>query len=212
MGMNTHLFRQSFPSHEPCGSPQPRLLRFCPARALGLLLALSLALLPAEASAQKLSLSTNLVDYANFGTLNLDISYAVSRNWSVMAGAKYNPFSFRGGQLINRQRTFSLGARWWPWHIYSGFWLSGKAQYMEFGSGGIFSPKTSEGDAYGMGLGGGYSHMLGRHINLEAGLGFWGGFRKAAVYDCPVCGTTREQSRKAFIMPNDIILSVAYVF
>ena len=94
---------------------------------------LSLFLLSAgiPAGAQKFSVATNLADYANFGTLNLDVSYAISRNWSVMAGAKYNPFSFRGGELLNKQRTFSLGARWWPWHIYSGFWVSSKAQYME---------------------------------------------------------------------------------
>lgn len=164
------------------------------------------------ARAQKFSVATNLADYANFGTLNLDVSYALSRNWSVMAGAKYNPFSFQDGEVLNKQRTFSLGARWWPWHIYSGFWVSSKAQYMEYGSGGIRSRQTQEGDAYGLGFGGGYSYMLGSHWNVEAGLGFWGGYRTYALYDCPRCGTTREQGGRAFIMPNDIILSIAYVF
>ena len=179
-----------------------------------LALALSLFLWSSQnpARAQKFSVATNLVDYANLGTLNVDVSYALSRNWSVTAGAKYNPFSYHAGELLNKQRTFSLGARWWPWHIYSGFWLSSKAQYMEFRRGGFESRQTQEGDAYGLGIGGGYSYMLGKHINVEAGLGFWGGYRTYSVYDCPRCGTTREQGGRAFIMPNDIILSVAYVF
>ena len=177
-----------------------------------LCLLLATFLLTPAVSAQKLSLSTNLVDYANFGTLNLDVSYALSRHWSVMAGAKYNPFSFKDGQVLNKQRTFFLGGRWWPWHIYSGFWVSGKAQYREFGSGGIFSPETSEGDAYGLGIGGGYSYMVGRHLNLEAGLGVWGGLQKYTVYDCPVCGGVKGKGQKTFILPNDIILSIAYVF
>lgn len=176
-------------------------------------LLLLLALLcPQRAGAQQFALATNLADYANMGTLNLDFSYAPARNWTLTAGVKYNPFSFNGGTLQNKQRTFSLGARWWPWHIYSGFWIASKLQYMEYSHGGFRSPRTDEGDAYGLGFGGGYSYMLGRHLNLEAGLGFWGGFRKYTVYDCPQCGATRGRGGKMFILPNDIILSVAYVF
>lgn len=174
--------------------------------------ALLLSLAVVSARAQRFSVATNLADYANFCTLNLDVSYALSRHWSLTAGAKYNPFSYRSGELINKQRTFSLGARWWPWHIYSGFWIASKAQYMEYSHGGIRSPQTQEGDAYGLGLAGGYSYMLGPHLNVEAGLGFWGGWRKYTVYACPRCGTTRERGSRAFIMPNDIVISIAYVF
>ena len=40
--------------------------------------------------AQKASLSTDLLGYANFVTMNLDASYPVSRHWSINAGVKYN--------------------------------------------------------------------------------------------------------------------------
>ncbi len=177
-----------------------------------IVVALLLSLTGVPAVAQRFSVATNLADYANFCTLNLDVSYALSQHWSLTAGAKYNPFSFRSGEVLNKQRTFSLGARWWPWHSYSGLWLSSKAQYMEYSNGGIRSPQTQEGDAYGLGLSGGYSYMLTPHLNVEAGLGFWGGYRKYTVYACPQCGTTKERGSRAFIMPNDIILSIAYVF
>lgn len=163
-------------------------------------------------SAQKFSIATNLLDYANLGTLNLDFSYALSQHWSVVASAKYNPFIFKNGLMQNRQRCFAVGGRWWSWHTFSGFWLSSKMQYQEFNVGGIRSPQTREGDSYGVSLSGGYSYMIGRHFNIEAGLGLWGGWQKYVVYDCPRCGATREKGDKFFVLPNDIIISIAYVF
>ena len=49
------------------------------------------ALTCTEAIAQKISVSTDLLGYANLGTLNLDASYALSRRWSLVAGVIYNP-------------------------------------------------------------------------------------------------------------------------
>ena len=51
--------------------------------------------LPSQA--QKFSLSTNLLDYACLGTMNVDVSYSVSRRWTVLAGVRYNPFTFNAG-------------------------------------------------------------------------------------------------------------------
>ena len=44
--------------------------------------------LPAGARAQELAVSTNVVDYANLGTLNLEASYGFDRHWTVNAGLK----------------------------------------------------------------------------------------------------------------------------
>ena len=167
------------------------------------------------AYAQRFALSTNALDYANLGTLNADFSYALSQHWSIGAGAKYNPFSYKnseGDEFQNRQRSFALGARWWPWHIWSGWWMAGKLQYREYNSGGIKSQTTEEGDSYGGGLSLGYSYMLGTHINVEVGVGAWAGVRNYTVYACPTCGMTEDKGTKAFILPNDLLLSVSYVF
>ena len=48
-----------------------------------------------NSGAQKVSLSTNLLDYAALGTMNVDVSYAFSRHWSATAGVRYNPFTFK---------------------------------------------------------------------------------------------------------------------
>ena len=42
--------------------------------------------------AQKLSLSTNLVEWGNYGTINLDGGMSVSQHFSLLAGVKYNPW------------------------------------------------------------------------------------------------------------------------
>ena len=162
------------------------------------------------------SVSTNLLDYARLATFNLDGSYALSRHWSLSAGARYNPFTFREGeprkQFQYRQRSYSLGVRWWPWHTWSGWWLSGKVRYQEYNIGGIVSSRTEEGDRGGVGLYAGYSHMLTQHLNLEFGLGMWGGMSWYKIYSCPSCGLTLENGRKWFARPDDVMMSLVYVF
>ena len=129
--------------------------------------------------AQKISVSTNLLGYSALGTMNADVSYSLSRRWSLTAGAVYNPFTFRKGdpdrQFQIRQQSYSLGARIWPWHALSGWWFASKVRYQEYNMGGLVSRQTSEGDRVGMGLYSGYTLMLSKHVNMEFGLGFWGG-------------------------------------
>lgn len=169
-----------------------------------------------KSEAQTVSLSTNLLDYACLGTLNADVSYSLSRKWSVTAGARYNPFTFRKGdpdkQFQLRQQSYSLGARLWPWHTWSGWWFAGKLRYQEYNSGGIRSLETREGDRFGAGLYAGYTYMLTSHLNIEFGLGLWSGLDVYRCYSCPVCGVTLESGKTHFILPDDIMISLAYVF
>lgn len=168
-----------------------------------------------RASAQELCLSTNVLGYINLGTLNMEASYGMSRHWSLNAGVKYNPFSFdtqKKGNIRNKQQAYALGTRYWPWHIYSGWWVSGKIQFQEYNTGGIVSPITSEGNRYGGGIGGGYTYMLNTHLNLEIGLGVWSGYEAFVKYECPVCGSVVDKGEKIFVQPSDLILSLSYVF
>lgn len=174
-----------------------------------LMLAAGLAL-----AGQEVSLSTNLADYAALGTMNMEATYGFARHWSVNAGVKYNPFSFGEGENAKqlRQRAVSAGARFWPWHIYSGWWMGAKVQYQEFNEGGLVSPETSEGDRYGGGLAAGYSRMLGKHFNLDLGLGMWAGYSVYTTYACQVCGRKVDSGSRFFVLPNDVILGINYIF
>lgn len=175
---------------------------------------ISIASLPSYA--QKLSFSTNLLDYACLGTLNADVSYSVSRRWSIMAGVRYNPFTFREDkpqdQFQLRQQSYAAGARLWPWHTMSGWWFAGKLRYQEYNYGGIFSSESEEGDRFGAGLYSGYTYMLTRHLNLEFGAGLWSGISFYRRYSCQKCGRTIGHGRKYFLLPDDLMISLAYVF
>lgn len=178
-------------------------------------LALALMLCSSSAFAQKLQLSTNAVGWASLGTVNMQLDYAVGKEWTVGMDMRYNPFSYPKGEesrMQLKQRSVAAMARWWPWHVYSGWWVAGKLKWQEYNMGGLVSEKTEEGNRFGAGVTAGYTLMLAEHWNLEFGAGLWGGYKKYSVYACPVCGLRLEEGGKTFIMPNDFMLSVAYVF
>ena len=165
-----------------------------------------------ESVAGKGSISTNVVGYANLLTLNAEGSVPVSRRWTVNAGLKYNPFAFGKEKFRNKQQAYYAGMRYWPWHSYSGWWMSGKIQYQEFNAGGLGRAETSEGDRVGLGLGAGFAYMVGKHFNVEFGASLWGGMEWFTTYSCPVCGDLELSGRKIFILPCDVIIAISYIF
>ena len=181
-----------------------------------IIITLLLIALPIFCSAQDWSVSTNAMDYVSLGTLNAEVSMATGRHISINASARINPWTFHKGdpskQMQNRQQTYAVGIRYWPWHIYSGWWMSGMAQYQEYNRGGIISATTEEGDAYGLSIGAGYSLMLHEHWNLDFGLSLWGGQKTFVTYACPSCGKITEKGAKWFFLPNDLRVSIAYIF
>lgn len=167
-------------------------------------------------SGQEWALSSNIAQLADLGSLNADLSYGFARHWSVSVGGRYNPFSFaeeqQGNVLQHKQRTAVASVRFWPWHIYSGWWLSSGVKLMEFNRSDSGTPESMQGDRYGGGLGAGYTYMLGKHFNIELGMGLWGGYERYAVYSCAVCGRKISQGEARFLKPDDLILSLSYVF
>ena len=179
-----------------------------------IILSLCLVLLPLLSHAQQFSLSTNAADWANLGTVNVEASVAVARHWSINIAGRYNPWTFgkEGDRVQNRVRGASAGVRWWPWNVYSGWWVGTRAQWEEYNRGGIRSPRTEEGDAYGAALSAGYSLMLHPNINIEFGAGFWGGWHRYRVYSCPTCGKIENEGSGAFILPSDLLVSIVLTF
>ena len=179
----------------------------------------------AAAMAQTWAVAANAADMTELGTIGMEGSAAVSQHWSIHAGAKFNPWTFakkdtfnglfsepNPDQKQNRKQTYAVGARWWPWNVYSGWWVGGKAQYQEYNRGGIITKTAEEGDAFGAALAGGYSLMLKEHWNLDFGFGLWGGWTKYTTYACPSCGQVVDEGQKWFILPNELILSFVYIF
>ncbi len=169
-----------------------------------MLVVLRIGAAPLAAQEKRVAVSTNLTEYVSGGTLNMDASIGVSEHWSVGAGVRYNPYS-----PDSRQRSFTLGTRYWPWYLYAGWWLSADAAYQEFSQRGDY---LREGDRYGASFLIGYSRILNKHFNLDAGWGFWGGYESYKVYGCETCSRIREKGENYFLKPNRIILSISYIF
>ena len=188
------------------------------ALAIGLLLSASL-------SAQEFSLSTNILDWANFGTANIQAGISFSRHFTLHAGARYNNWDFgsveKGNAFQNRARTAMLGLRYWPWNVYSSWWCGVRAQVEEYNRGGMFGKmKTEEGTAAGLGVAFGYSRMITDHWNIDFGLGIWGGTARYSQYRCPRCGrllssedgTPVKDVSKWFVLPSgETQISITYV-
>lgn len=167
-----------------------------------------------ETRANKVAIGTNGIGWLNLGTANMDIGVSVHRYWSVHLSGKYNPYywNISGHSFQNKQITASAGVRYWPWYVFSGWHYEAALQYSQYNRGGILSPKTEEGDAYGLSLYGGYALMLNKWLNLEFGLGAWAGLTHYKTYASPRCGKLIEKGNKFFILPNDINVSVTFTF
>lgn len=180
-----------------------------------------------DAHAQRLSVSSNVLELANLGTLNAEAGVAVGRHFSIHAQARVNPWVFREGsaenritdpagveekQFQNKKQAYDLSLRFWPWYVYSGWWFSLRAQYMEYDYGGILNTARQAGDSYGGGLSVGYSYILFKNLNLDFGMGVWGGYRQYGRYLCTNCGKEIESGNTWFIVPDDIRLSLVLVF
>lgn len=163
----------------------------------------------------RFSIGQNFADYILLGTLNLDGQISFWRNWSVMLGARYNNWTWRPAtalQFEKRQRTFYAGVRWWPWYSYSGWFVGGKFQYQEYNRGGIFTRKTEEGDALGVSIGGGYDIHIFSWLNLEFAGYLWAGGTKYVTYACPYCGKRIDEGKKFFVLPDEVRISLQFIF
>ena len=181
-----------------------------------IIITLLLAVLPVLGRAQNWSVSTNVLDYVSLGTMNAEVSAGVGRRVTIEASARVNPWTFHKGdpsrQMQNRHQTYAAGVRYWPWHIYSGWWISAALQYQEYNRGGIISQRTEEGDAYGLSPGAGYSLMLHEKLNFDFGFSFWTGQKTYITYACPSCGRIIDKGSKWFIMPNEVRVAIQYIF
>ena len=161
------------------------------------------------------SVSTNITDYVYLVTPNLDVQLAVARHVTIDAGVKYNGWSFKYGtsdEMKNRQWTASLGARWWPWYTYSGWWVGSSLQYQEYDRGGLFYNYGESGDAFGLALSGGYSMQINSWLNFDFGLSVWGGYTQYKKYACAYCGKLLEEGGKPFILPNEVRVALMFIF
>lgn len=167
------------------------------------------------AHAQRWSVSTNMIDYAALGTANAEISVGVDRHVSLDLEGRFNPWTFNEGegeQFQNRNIGGLFGVRYWPWHVFAGWWYRGSAQYERYNRGGLIFDTAEEGEAYGVGFSFGYSLLLTGWLNVDFGIGLWGGQKNYVVYACPQCGRIVEDGQKWFVAPDDLRIAFSIIF
>ncbi len=167
-----------------------------------------------EAKAQRWSISTNLLDYLNFGTINAELGVSVHKNWTISLSGRYNPFYFDvpDRPMLNKKAMAAVSARYWPFFVYSGFYYGFGAQCGMFRSGGIFSPNTREGIAGGATFELGYSLILSKHLNIEFGIGVWAGASAYKKYADTRCGKKLREGTMPFLTLNDLQINLLYNF
>ena len=168
------------------------------------------------APAQTVAIGTNLFDWADLGTINLEAGVSFARHFSAEVGGRYNPWTFHkaksGLTIKNQQATAFAGVRYWPWYVFSGWWISAKAQFSKYSETGIWRYALDEGKAVGAGISFGYTLMLNKKLNIEFGIGCWGGAKLSrTLYHCPNCMIIREQGNKGFFFFFYISISLIYV-
>ncbi len=155
---------------------------------------------------QKFAVSTNVIDYLDRGTINLGVSLALSRHISGELQYRMNPFKSGSGDdiVLNQKTVYAIGARYWPWICFSGWWIKGGIQAENYVRQNyitaIYGDGLKRGTGFGASIGGGYSLMLSKSFNIDLGADIWGGI------------DTTAEGNKAFILPNNLYLCIAYVF
>lgn len=175
-----------------------------------------LSLVSVYAGAQRLTVSTNLVDWANLGTANAEIGFSVSQHISLVAGGKFNGWDFSTDEraMYNKNLVGYAGLRYWPWYVNSGLWLQFKGQYADYEISGTWRHAVDQGRAVGGGISLGYTFMLSKSINFELGAGGWGGYLlEHNVYECSDCKVLRPESGPgAFVDLDNITAAFVFVF
>lgn len=170
-----------------------------------------------DAQNAKFALSTNVLEWGNFGTANLEVGVGLAQHVSLHAGVKYNPWEYSDKRaelpVRNNQTTCFIGARWWLWYVLSGWWVGAKVQYSDYEKTGIWRPAVEDGVKVGGGLSFGYTLMLHKNLNLEFATGIWGGSQvKYDLYCCHKCMNVRETGVRGFIGLDDISIALMFVF
>jgi hypothetical protein len=115
--------------------------------------------------------------------------------------------------IYNKQTTGYVGVRYWPWYVWSGWWVSAKVRYTQFSETGVLRPKLFEGRSIGAGLAFGYTWMPSEHFNIEVGGGAWAGRHlEFAQYRTVRSMELQDSGPRNFAFIDEMSLSLMYVF
>lgn len=177
-----------------------------------LLVVLSFLLVTAlPGRAQIVAVQTNLLDYAALGTLNLQAQVSFAQNYSVFVDGRINPWKFGNPEDPTQlaHKKLSAGLRFWPWYVYSGWWVGASVQWSDFTRRKFFKlPDVVAKNGVGGALSFGYSFMLHKNLNLDLGAGICvTRYSSYVVNNIP-----DDKGSQTFVEPDFLSVSLVYVF
>lgn len=161
-----------------------------------------------SSNAQSYSVSTNTLEWAKLGTINLDASIIIGYNWTLHLSGAYNPWTFKENKKL-KHILIEPGVRYWTWQTYVGSYFSANLMASRFNGG---FKKRHDGYGFGLNFNYGYAWMINRRWNfeLEGGLGLLAG--KYSLFECKTCGE-RLSADKKFLTPTPkFAANIAYLF
>ena len=172
----------------------------------------------ADATAQKVSLSNNLL-YDAWLTPNLRVGYSLSQHWSTGLTAGFRPWP-TDDETSKKWRHLLLSPeiRYWKDTVSVHHFFGANLIYSHYNVAEVKFPfglyksvrdERRQGDLYALGVFYGYSWPLGRHWNIEAAIGAAVGFTKYDRFQCGHCGNKIGNDTKLFAMPQ-AALNIVY--
>lgn len=164
------------------------------------------------AYAQNMYVATNLLDYANIGTINVEFGLTPLPQWSFYAKGRYNPFTLKlDRQIQNRVASAALGAKYWFWYSNAGWFVNSHLSCSIYNTGGIWNSRAYQGQAVSLSAGGGYSLILNEKLNLDFGAGIQGGYTSYTEFACPKCGKELRKGKKIFVAPSNLMVQLSLI-
>jgi len=182
-----------------------------------LLIIAVLAAFSTTSQAQKFAVSTNAFYWAYYGTINAEMSMSVAQHVSLQLGGRYNPWNFSSGDTARymKEKCAYFGFRYWPWYVYSGWWVGAKGQYKDFNVTNLppYPGSLREGKSVGGGLSAGYTLMLKKNWNIEFSAGLWGGYHlDYNVWASAAKKEVLKSGPRPFVDMDEIGITFMYIF
>lgn len=172
----------------------------------------------AQATAQKLSLSNNLL-YDAWLTPNLRVGYQLSSHWSAGLTAGYRPWPTDDETSKKwRHLLISPEVRYWTDSVSVSHFVGVNLIYSHYNVAEVKFPfglyksvrdERRQGDLWALGAFYGHSWDLGRHWNFEAVIGAAVGITKYDRFECGQCGKVLGNENSFFVMPQ-AALNIVY--
>lgn len=169
--------------------------------------------------AQKMetAVKTNLL-YWTTATPNLAIEAKIGRKWTMDLSLGYNPFTFSDNKKL-KHVAVQPELRYWTRDPFRGHFFAANLLYSHYNAGGVKMPfgifpelkdHRFQGDLGAIGVGYGYSWLLGSRWSIEAEAAIGYGLTHYSKYDCATCGSKLGEKTKSFVMPTKLAVSLVY--